>query len=117
MNFDPKELLNQFKTQLEAIAIDHIPVVLEATQSYLDEATDRLTQLAEGDFESDYIKDRLAEEGDIFKEELISYEVFGEMIAKDAQDSTIATIISTLLTIVSGLITPKVLTTQFTMHL
>ncbi len=104
MTFDPKELLNQFKTQLEAIAISHIPEVLEATQSYLDDATERLTELAEGDFDADYIKDRLAEEGDIFKEELISYEVFGEMIAKDEQDSTIATIISTLVTVLAGLI-------------
>ncbi len=107
MTFDPKELLDQFKKQLEAIAINHIPVVLEATQSYLDEATDRLEQLSEGDFESEYIKDRLAEEGDIFKEELISYEVFGEMIAKDTQDTTITTIITTLLSILGQLIINK----------
>jgi len=105
MTFDPKELLAEYEKQLKLIAVDHIPEVLEATESYVDGGLDRITALAEGDFPKDYIDDRLKEEGDIFKEELLSYEVFGEMIAKDVQDATIATIVTTLTTVLAALIT------------
>lgn len=102
--FDYKEILQELKTNLEAVGISHIPEVTGATAAYLINSTERLQGLAEGGFDGDYIKSRLAEEGDILKAELASYEIFGQMLAQDAQSTTIQTIITNVLNVITALI-------------
>lgn len=103
-NIDIKAILQSEIDALKQISVSHLPEITGAVSQYLILNTERLEALASGDFDTEYIEQRLSEEGDIIKGQLSSFEVFGQMIAKDAQDQTLTTIITTILSVIAQFI-------------
>lgn len=100
-----KEILNAGIEALKQAGVSHIPEVSGALSFYIIQNSDRLTGLADPALDPDYVKERLALEGDILASQLASFEVFAQRIAKDAQDTTIQTIITTFLSILTKFLT------------
>lgn len=100
-----KELLDASVDALKQAALPHIPEAAGALSFYIIQNSERLAGLADPDLDPEYVKERLALEGDILTSQLASFEVFGQRLAKDAQDATVQSIITTFLTILTKFIT------------
>lgn len=96
---DIKAILDAEIAALKAASIPNLVEATGAVSYYLIQNTELLNELISGEFEPEYVTDRLSEEPDIIKAQLASIEVFGQMLAKDAQDTTIQTIITTILAV------------------
>lgn len=107
LTFDYNKLLFDIEAQLKQLAISNVPAITNATQTYLNDATERLTTLANTyaeDQDNDFLELKLKEESPIFENILASYEIMGEQVAEDAKQQTLQTILTTILNAIAGMI-------------
>lgn len=100
-----KELLSSLTSALSQIFVDKWPAVKELALGYLGQAEQRFRDLAtqyqigeeNGGISKQFLLDRLDEEKDILKAELLSFAVLGEAVAEAAANQAIQIIENAIL--------------------
>ncbi len=100
-----KDIIQASEEALKQAAIPHVPEATGALSYYLVNNSQLLTDLMDEELSAEFRDSRLKEFPEILKAQLATFEVFGQMLAKDTQNATVQTIITTFISVIAQFIT------------